>query len=102
MASGAFTQLPWAPPLRCQCPQAPAPDPLHATNPSNTGRCSPAIFSCLGLLWDCSQETVRAVAPDESRRLDIHGDPGTWQQLMSASAASPSENLLMAPPRASV
>ena len=68
MASGTFTQLPRASPLLCPCPQAPAPDPPHVTNPSNTGRSSPAIFSCLGLSWDCSQVTIRAAAPGESRQ----------------------------------
>lgn len=102
MASGIFTPASLGITLLCQCPQAQAPDPLHVTNPSNTGRCSPAIFSCLGLSWDCSQVTAGLQPPVSPDRLDIHGGPGTWQQVMSALAVSSSEHLLMASPRASV
>ena len=84
MASGTFTQLPWASPLLCQCPQAQAPDPPHVTNPSNTGRCSPAIFSCLGLSWDCSQVTSRAAAPGQSRQA---GHPW-WPRHLAAGDVS--------------
>ena len=101
MASGTFTQPPWASPLLCLCalhthlPQT----HRHVTHPSNTRRCgTTAIFSCLGLSRDCNQVTAGAGCPGG---LDIHGGPLTWRPVMPALAGSSSGAVRWAPRGAS-